>query len=181
MRLREARTWRYDVAILWEGGVRYYADIWWTMTEAGIVARAWDREAPIRIAVLPRWWVTSYLWGLGGDVPMGFLKRVTAGEGEKRVATSKEATQWAGKHPALYEYMTAVTYPDGGQRKTSTLLLFWEDGIWKGCLKDRDAGRSLWVTAGSPQEVLADLEVTLQSDVAEWRKDKEWGPPGKKR
>lgn len=179
--LGRGKCWRVDVAVLWVDGVRYYANLWWTMDEAGLVARAWDREAPVRMAPVPRWWVTQFLWGNEGGVAMAFLKRAVAGEGEKRVSASKEATTWATKHPALYEYMTSVTYPDGGQRKTSTLLLFWEDGIWKGCLKDRDAGRSLWVTAGSPQEVLSDLEATLQSDVAEWRKDKDWTPPGKKR
>lgn len=103
---------------------------------------------------------------------MSFLKRISEADGAKRAVASKAAAEWAKRYPALNEYLTLTSYPDGGQRQTATVLLFCEDGVWKGCLRDRDTSRSLWVTSGSPSEVLDDLEATLKTDTAEWRKDK---------
>jgi len=71
--------------------------------------------------------------------------------------------------PALWEYLTLHRWEDGRDRRTSTLLLFVDQGSVKVCLNDRDAEASLWVAGRGLEEVLEALETTLRSGSGEWR------------
>jgi len=83
------------------------------------------------------------------------------------------------RFPALLEFLTATTWSPGEARKPGTLTIFTDDGQWKGSLNDKDADRSAFVTADSPEAVLAALERGLQEDSLSWRS---WGNAnGKKR
>ena len=74
--------------------------------------------------------------------------------------------------PLLHEYVTAVTWADGSPRITSSLLIFFEDGIFKACINDRAAGRSGWATGKTVDQALSSLEAMLAGDRVEWRKAK---------
>lgn len=76
----------------------------------------------------------------------------------------------AGRYPALVEYMAAVAYPDGSARRTATLMLLVDPDGLKGCLNDRQEGRSLWVTSDTVEGVFAALEAGLTSPRPNWRK-----------
>jgi len=169
-----------DLAVYWLDGRRYWADLVRGGGYARLIVRVWDRPAPLYVVpACPRWAVGAWQRVPEGCV-MGFLQRAAEGDSTRRVESNVESREWAKKHPALFEYLTELKYPDGGSRTTATLLLFVEDGVWKACLKDRDTSRSLWMAAGSPQEVMRDLEAALASGEVDWRKDKAWTPPGKR-
>lgn len=140
------------------------------------MCRAWDAVAPIAELVVPTRWMLWIYRGLGDDRVMAYLQRVAKQDGERRVELSTLGREWAKRHPALQEYLTETKYPDGGERKTSTLMLFVDAGEWKGCLRDRDTSRTLWVTAGSLPELLTTLEATLASGGGDWRQEKAWEP-----
>lgn len=100
---------------------------------------------------------------------MGFLKKPTEGaktrSGSKMVLDADQKKRW----PALTEYMSTTTWPDGTARQTSTLLLIVEEDVAKICLNDRDADRSCWMAGTSFLALLDGLEAALAKDMVEWR------------
>jgi len=151
--------------------------LWWVdVSHQGdcllFVVRRWDRESPVRIRVGHVTWSPILTAPETKELAMAWLKRVVASETGKQEELQGPALEWATTHPALHEYLTLEKYPDGGQRQTATLLLFVEGTEWKGCLRDRDTSRTLWASAGSLLDVIETLELILQSDDAQWRKDK---------
>lgn len=84
------------------------------------------------------------------------------------------------RFPALLEFLTATTWAPGEARKPGTLTLFTDEGMWKGSLNDKDAERSAFVTADSPEAVLASLERGLQEDSLSWRSWQAFGGKRKK-
>jgi hypothetical protein len=159
------------VHVVWDS-VHWWVDVFHQGDRLQFVVRRWDRESPVRIGIGHVSWFPLLSHPDVKEKAMAWLKRVVASEASKQEELQGPALAWATTHPALHEYLTMEKYPDGGQRQTATLLLFVEGVEWKGCLRDRDTSRTLWVTAGSLLDVIETLEVMLQSDDAQWRKDK---------
>lgn len=88
---------------------------------------------------------------------------------------------WEKVHPTLWEYLTADTYDDGSKRLTGSLVIFPQDGLLKGLLKDADTELVLWLSARNMEELFVAFEASLTSGRAEWRKDRNAGKkrPGK--
>jgi len=88
----------------------------------------------------------------------------------------------ADAYPAVHEFLTDTTGPDGKGRQTSTLMLFVEPPLWKLCLNERDAGLSLWASGESLDQALVNLEERLTAPVVEWRRKPAEKPqkPGKR-
>lgn len=84
------------------------------------------------------------------------------------------------KYPLVLEMLSATTYEDGGPRQTSTLLLFVEGGTVKGCLNDRDIGRTAWAASTTLEGLLASFESRLEKDGLEWRPGGGKRPQGRK-
>jgi hypothetical protein len=72
-------------------------------------------------------------------------------------------------YPALWEFLTLDRWEDGSQRVPGTFLAFREDGRWKGCLNDRDASRSTFITSATFAGLLTDCEDGLADGTHEWR------------
>ena len=101
---------------------------------------------------------------------MKFAKRAEVVAGNKAIAVTADMQAWVQSHQALWEYLTAATWEDGSTRETSMVMIFAEDGFMKACLQDRANQRSLWVTGGSIDGLLATLESKLQNcDDSDWR------------
>lgn len=81
----------------------------------------------------------------------------------------------AAAHPALWEYLTVDVFEDGTERQTSTLLLFAERGLIKGCLKDRSVNRALWASAATVTGLLEVLEEALSTESGDWRAERPLG------
>jgi len=73
------------------------------------------------------------------------------------------------KFPNLYAMLTDVTWEDGSQRRTSTLLFFVEDGTMKACLNDRACHRSAFFSGPSMPALLIVIEEKLLDDIVEWK------------
>ncbi len=101
-------------------------------------------------------------------------QRVEANGGKVNPATPALGA-WAGTYPAICEYMTQGTWPDGTPRETSTLSMFVDAGMWKACFKDRDQGQVLFVSAKTPEQLLQTIETQLATGGAEWRPDHGYG------
>lgn len=87
------------------------------------------------------------------------------------------------KLPSLAEHLTSTAY-DGdppGSRATSTFLVFAQDGMWKGCLRDRQEQRCLWVSAMTMGDLFLAADAALNDPAAVWRDDRLAGAEQAKR
>ena len=78
------------------------------------------------------------------------------------VTLAKGVEEFAKDCPAVYEYLTMDRYPDGGERQVATLIIFLEEGRWKGCLSDRESDRTLWKTADTIEDMLLEMDADIQ-------------------
>jgi len=88
-------------------------------------------------------------------------------------ATPVDPCELALQVPTLYDYLGQTAWPDGTVRQTSSLLLFQQDGMFKGMLKDTECGLCLWIAGKSLTGLLASLEAALNDPNAEWRVDRQ--------
>lgn len=79
--------------------------------------------------------------------------------------------EFARRYPALHEWMT-VSILEGSARETSTLLVFCEDGRFKGCLHDREGSQVLFRSGVTFLGLLEALEACLTDGSADWREKK---------
>jgi hypothetical protein len=93
---------------------------------------------------------------------LGTAAKDAAGQAAQDAAFEKQC-------PVLFAFMT-VLEEEGAAREPSSLVIFTEDGAWKGCLSEKNAGVQLWRTADSFQKLLQALEKALASGQADWRK-----------
>jgi len=76
------------------------------------------------------------------------------------------------EYPTLHDYLACEVWEDGKHRKTSTLLLFVDEGSLKLCLNDRALLRQAFISARTLTEALSLLEDGLYSDSIIWRANK---------
>jgi len=79
--------------------------------------------------------------------------------------------------PSLAEFLAEVAWPDGSPRQTGTLMVFVEDGRWKGWLHDRDQSCSCFVSNTTLSNLLSALDAGLADEGLEWRPDRPRGSP----
>jgi len=108
-----------------------------------------------------------------------FIRKAVASLEKKADRLSERAKAWVDEHPAITEFMTLETNDDGSERTTSMLCVFYEAGIYKIALQDRQEGQSLWVSSQSIPEALDALESILQSGDGDWRPMRANGQGGK--
>lgn len=117
-------------------------------------------------------WKTIERWNDMGAFSNAFEAH-EAGNPNQAFSDPDFATKW----PTLHAFLTQVQDDSGKPRKTSTVLIFTEDGHAKAVLKERDHDLSLWVTSGSLLGVFEALEEALQKRPIDWRKnqtDRKW-------
>lgn len=79
-------------------------------------------------------------------------------------------------YATLGDYLSDTEFDDGSSRRTSTLLVFVEDGVIKVCLNDRENGRSAWASGKTLRSALQSLNDSVRDDVAEWKGSRATGP-----
>lgn len=72
--------------------------------------------------------------------------------------------------PVLLEHLTAQVWDDGKTRKTSTLSVFFEDGVFKVWLNDRDLEQGACVAGATLLQALTTLDRKLEAGDLDWRK-----------
>jgi hypothetical protein len=103
------------------------------------------------------------------DVVMSWLRQVRRPSGPLGSGGVAVDPVWVSEYPALHEFVTAGTNPDGSVRRTGTVTLFAEMGTWKVFYNDRDSGGSLCATAETVAGALSALEVMLEGENPPWR------------
>jgi hypothetical protein len=80
------------------------------------------------------------------------------------------------RYPTLHSFL-CLTGRKGAVRKTGTMLLFAEDGVFKACLSDRDEGYIAFLTHKSVEGLLDAADKALFRGALEWRVSK-WRSKG---
>ncbi len=75
----------------------------------------------------------------------------------------------AKRCPFLFALMTELLDDADKARQPCSVVIFAEDGLWKGCLSEKNLDMNLWASADSLVGVLEALELRLNADVIEWR------------
>jgi hypothetical protein len=152
----------------------------------GDTTRAFLSGCTVMVLRYSRWGSVQYL-GHGGVVPSRYgyteaqarkavweviQKRARKVEGELG-QLSTEGGEFQVLYPVLWDYLTQTVWPDGSERKTSSLTLFADEGVMKVVLKDRDASQDLWASAPSMDGLFVVLEACLADPGAVWRTARE--------
>ena len=103
---------------------------------------------------------------------MSFLRKLEAvpGSGQSDCMPDPEFQE---TFPAMSEFMTAPSYPDGSAREKATVSVFFEDGVFKACLNERDRGLVLFVSEAKFACLFEALELLLQGEHVPWRISKQ--------
>lgn len=156
----------------WMQGI--VGDVRWLMSYSdSVVSLKWrDRRlARWRFAgELPTWYFSCLSRSEWKEWVMSVLGKVRAVEGRPGGVAPAADEAFAKKFPAVWEYLTAPAYPDGEARDLSALTVFWEEGVCKMVLNDRDNERSMWASAPTFQECLLSLNKRLSGADEPWRR-----------
>lgn len=99
---------------------------------------------------------------------MSFLTRIVEGVGAP--GPVGRLTGVLVDCPAVTEYLSSTSYPDGVARERAVMSVFLEDGRVKVCLNDRDTARTLWRSADGVEDALILLETAIVDGTADWRR-----------
>lgn len=114
---------------------------------------------------------------------MGWIKKQSSDvEGSAGQTAAPEVCKGDIVGEASWEFLTARAYEDGQARETGTLLVFYEDGLVKMCVIDRDNGRTAFLS--SPEGIKAafqKLEKGIREEKLDWRRKRDPGPAKGKR
>jgi hypothetical protein len=94
-----------------------------------------------------------------------------SGEPSKTIA-EKSGGVWEKDYPALVEFLTSSTWPDGSGRTAGTLMIMVEGGLWKAWVHDRDASVAAFVSSGTLMGLLKSVSQGVESGQLDWRADK---------
>jgi hypothetical protein len=119
--------------------------------------------------------VEVLLWRLDyrDEMPYGEVSmlKLSAISGQRPASGTPAAVDLGAerKFPAIITLLTATVGDDGKARKTSTLTIVCEDGLFKGGIRDREAQASLWRSSKTLDGLLKALEDALVGGEADWR------------
>lgn len=95
--------------------------------------------------------------------PMG-----DSGDGKRRLIWPDPA--FLAAFPAIAEFMTLDKWDDGKPRAPSTLTLFASDGRLKASFNDKALDRVGFLTADTLEELLVELNASLEANTLDWRR-----------
>lgn len=75
----------------------------------------------------------------------------------------------------LWEFLAVLTWPDGSAREPGSLTIFFQDGLLKACISDKDAGLVGFVSARRLDELLEGVCQGVGDDSIDWRRPREAG------
>jgi hypothetical protein len=101
---------------------------------------------------------------------MGVLDKIMSGTAKPGVPVAMADEDFRKRYPGLVELMTASTYPDGSSRLPSAIVLFYEDGLFKGSVSDKSSESALWATGASLSAFLKTLEARVGEERPDWRR-----------
>lgn len=118
------------------------------------------------------------LLNAASEVAMSLLKRGDSRRVEGKVSAPVEPDGFSSVYPVLWSHLVQDKWEDGSARATGSLLVFSQDGMLKGMLRDKEHGLCLWVASHSVTGLLEALEAGASDPETEWRVDRQ--APGDK-
>lgn len=112
------------------------------------------------------------------DFVMGLLRKEDRGVLQAAATAVPMEQETVTRWPFIWSHLTQTEWEDGTKRDTSSLLMFCQDGVIKGMLRDRDCGLCLWCAGSGILSLLDALEGLLGDPRADWRQDRQ--QPGQK-
>ena len=106
------------------------------------------------------------------ELLMGMLKKPQWKEKVADSSMALKADKLAEEYPVLWAFLSERVYADGASRQTGTLTISVEDGVCKGCLRDREESRILFVSASGLAACLDNANAAVEEDGSDWRADK---------
>ena len=97
------------------------------------------------------------------------MRKPTQGKATVPGKMSLEGCDMEKQYPTLFEMITEQRWDSGEERRTSTLLIFLEDGLLKACVNDRALNCSLFLAGDSLAGLLSGVEAALRDGTAVWR------------
>lgn len=73
------------------------------------------------------------------------------------------------KFPTLAEFLTRVQWEPGVPREKGTFFIFYEHGVFKACINDKDTGMMAFVSSVTFTGLLDAIEAGLAKDNHDWR------------
>jgi len=83
-----------------------------------------------------------------------------------------EPCDMACKFENLFAFVSDVTWDDSSKRTPGTMLLMFEDGMFKIMLNDKALNRFAFVSGRTWEEVLTKAELGVRDEALEWRRSK---------
>lgn len=145
----------------------------------------WGGGSLVELAAwCPAWWTRlDDWWSVINQLSLGAHMKKRDKKHDNAEIRAADDPDFRERFPELFEHLTATCFEgDRSQpRTTSTLLLFAQDGVWKGCLRDRADGTCCWIAAPGALGVFEILEAELAGGTAVWRLDRAAGHAEAKR
>lgn len=173
------RKRKYPYPVYWEHGPLVIRQVFFA---DGEYWRAYDRETQQLVKelifLMPKRWVPEEDGIRWERCMASFIEKALAARAKIKKGGKRGPEKALAEFPALVEFLTVDKLPNGSARTPSALSLSMDDGVCKGCLKERDEGLILWASADTFQGVLEALEAQLTSEAPDWRPDR-WAKGGK--
>jgi len=77
--------------------------------------------------------------------------------------------QWVKKFPTLAEFISRVLWEPGQPREKGSVFLFFEDGVFKACLNDKDSSQVAFTSSLTFAGLWEALEKGLAKNTLDWR------------
>lgn len=103
----------------------------------------------------------------------GLIKRRGKGDAAKEkiqaFTIETQDSAFAKSYPALAEFLSLETWGEGEARTRGTLTIFWEEGMFKASVNNRDSEEVAFVAKQAFKGLLDAVEKGLAADSLDWR------------
>jgi len=131
----------------------------WLMPDWIVVADHWVRHPACIKSEIDKWRMQI----------MKFVKKAEVLKKDRVNGEPPVDKTFSKKYEAIWEYLTCSKMDDGSTRLTTSFTVFADDSGLKCFVNDKDNERSTCVTADTMADLLATVELALQSDTTAWR------------
>jgi hypothetical protein len=165
----------------WRPGLLWAAGCWTARVERGrdtycvVVENQWSSKK-VHVSMYPWEFWESLTMESRSEIARRLIARATEALKAPPGGHPCSDVELEKDCPVFAAFMTYTGEAGKKQRRTATLTVFFEDGVFKAVLKDREEDRSLWASCDTLTGLLGTLEERLNADPVEWRRS--GSPPG---
>jgi len=118
------------------------------------------------------WWCREYHSPAEVEKCMVLPRKAAVADGSpSSTSNALVAGQWQ-QFPALWEFLTASVFPDGGSRKTGRLSVSFESGAMRLSLTDDETGQYASLSGRNMDDLFLSMEIALADGTLTWKASK---------